>query len=227
MSVPREKRAVHFVWDDGKDEVLCHYTDEQWQRIDKSLAGVGVDLNSMVGGPFRPDEQWWLSPFWRRPLYAALEELAWYFGRAGLGHRVTPLEKAERLKSALKTFEGARNSLDDFCRMVPNAIMDKMYPDSTIRRAEVSLMEIIDRGRQNVEKLTAMGPASNKNAKKVRNVYWLELMRLWQAKAPASTKNKHKQLTEFLFACSQTLFPDTKRSTITAFVEREFPRMNV
>ena len=229
MSVPPfEKRAVHLVWDKGKGEVLCHYTDAQWQRIDKSLADIGVDLeNLMVGGPFRPDEPWWLSPFWPRPLYAALEELAWCFGRVSRGHRVTPLEKAERLKSVLKTFESARHGLDDFCGTVPNAIMEKINPDSTVNRAEAALTELIDRGRQGLKKLMAIGPASNKNAVKVHNLYWLELMRLWQAIAPASTKHKHKHLSEFLFACSQSLFPNIKHTTITAFVERQFPQMNV
>jgi hypothetical protein len=209
-------------------KILRHYTDAQWQRIDKSLAAIGVDLgNVTVGGPFSPGEQWWLSPFWPRPLYAALEEMAWYFGRQSQGQRVTPLQQAERLKSALKTFESARNSLEDFCRTVPNAIMEKAFADSTISRAKVALTDLIGRGWQHHAVLMDMGPATNKNAKKLHNLYWLELMRLWQAIAPATTKNKHKHLSEFLFACSQSLFPDTKHSTITAFVEREFPQTSV
>jgi hypothetical protein len=229
VSVPtNDKRLKHVVWTNGKVEVLRYYTDAQWQLIDKSLADIGVDLEEVtVGGPFCPCEQWWLSPFWPRPLYAALEEMAWCFGRVSQGHRVTPLEKAEQLKSALKTFESARQSLGDFCRTVPNAITETVYPDSTINRAEAALTELIDRGRQHLEKLMAMGPASNKNAKKVHNLYWLELMRLWQAIAPASTKYKHKHLSEFLFACSQPLFPDTKHKTITAFIERHFPQTRV
>lgn len=212
----------------GKAEILRHYTDAQWERIDKSLAAIGIDLeNVMVGGPFSPCEQWWRSPFWPRPLYAALEEMAWRFDRISRGHRVTPLQGADRLKSVLKTFESARDSLDDFCRTVPSAMMQKMRPDSTINRAEAALTEIIDRGRQHLEELVAMGPASNKNAKKVHNLYWLELMRLWQAIAPANTKHKHKHLSDFLFACSQSLFPNTKHTTITAFIERQFPQMSV
>ena len=229
MSIPPyDKRDGHLVFSNGKVEILHHFTDAEWQRIDKSLAAIGVDLEKvMVGGPFDPHEQWWLPLLWSRPLYAALEELAWYFGRVSRGHPVTPLEKAERLKSALKAFESARESLDDFCRTVPHAMMEKIYPDSTINRVEVALTELIDRGRQHIEKLIAKGPASNENAKKVRNLYWLELTRLWQAIAPASTKHKHKRLSEFLFACSHSLFPDAKHTTITAFVERQFPQTSV
>ena len=221
MSIPpNDKQDGHLVYyPNGKAEILRHYTDAQWQRIDKSLAAIDIDLvNLTVGGPFSPDKQWWLSPFWRRPLYAALEEMAWSYKRQSRGQRVTPLQEAERLKSALETFQSARESLNDY----PHAIAEKLVADSAINRAEAALTELIDRGQRRLPELIAMGSASNKNAKKVQNLYWLELMRLWQAIATPTTKHKHKHLSEFLFACSEPIFPDTTHSAITAFVERHF-----
>jgi hypothetical protein len=49
-------------------------------------------------------------------------------------------------------------------------------------------------------------------------------MLLWQAIAPKDIQYKHYHLSEFLFACSQSLFPDKKHETITAFIERYFPQ---
>jgi hypothetical protein len=112
-------------------------------------------------------------------------------------------------------------------RTVPDARIDKIFPDSTTNRAETALSEMIDRGQQHIQQLLAKGRNSNKNAQKTHIFYWLELTRLWQAIAPENTPNKHYHLSEFLFACSQSLFPDKTYETITAFIERYFPQMSV
>jgi hypothetical protein len=221
---------ARFVW--GPAELQGSYTDVQWLKIGESLAGIGVDPGMMVGGPFRPREPWWRSEhstaIYQRQLWDALQEMAWFFGMVSRGHRATSLEKADRLKSALEALERARCSLDDFCQTVgPSALILKIHPDSAINRAEAALTEIIGLGRQHVEQFIAMGPTSNKNAQKVHILYWRELMRLWQAIAPQDTKNKYYHLSEFLFACSQSLFPDTKHKTITAFIERHFRQTSV
>jgi hypothetical protein len=221
---------ARFVWDQA--EVLGSYTDAQWLKIGQSLAGIGVDQWMMVGGPFRPSELWWRSDhsntIYERTLCDALQEMAWFFGVVSRGHRTTALEKADRLKSALEALERARCSLDDFCQTVgASALIQKIHPGSAINRGEAALTEIIGLGRQHVEQFMAMGPSRHKNAEKVHILYWRELMRLWRAIAPQDTKNKYYHLSEFLFACSQSLFPDTKHATITAFIERHFRQTSV
>jgi hypothetical protein len=228
---PRGKKArvARFVWN-PRGEVLGTYTEAQWRKIENSLTRIGIDLGMMVGAPFRRREPWWqcdhANTLYRRPLSDALQEMAWFMGFAIRRDRATPLQKARRLQSQLNTFDSALHSLDDFVQTVPGAVADIVDPDSIINRAKAALTEIINRGRSHIEKFKTMGPASRNNANKAHTLYWLELMRLWRGIAPLTTKHKHKHLSEFLFACSQSLFPGTKHSTITAFVERQFPKMN-
>ena len=201
------------------------YSEDDWRKIEASLARVGIDADAMMVGP---GDRWWALPDPaaalaakpQRPLREQLRELAAYYrGLATFSKRggsLTPWQEAVEIRKKLNKLEPARAALGSrLLLFIPEAA-----------DAREALTVVIAKAKRHVDKLTAEGSQSKLNARKVHIEYWGELMRLWQAiTADQNRRQRERGLNPFLLACSTPAFPKvTSKSSVNGFCKKRGKR---
>jgi hypothetical protein len=198
-------------------------SDAQWEGIARSLAAVGVNANAVkVGCRFVPGVRQWSindpgAP--RRPLRAVLEEMAYCYILSEYYKPPTTKQRADQFEKARIAVETARDLLRDATWVFPH------YPDrdlSVDRGKDDALEHLLTwkeadlRGR--IDKLSAGGGSSMRNAMTRYSEYWRGLTLLWLAITKID-RYRRKHLRRFLFACSEPLFSKMTSSELDRLID--------
>jgi hypothetical protein len=178
------------------------YSDTEWRKIKTSLASVRVELDETMIDLELPD----VGQALERPLRDALQGLAWYYSAVSrLGEPLTPKQQAAELRKGLTTLKVA---------------LDAIGSDAdTMRPADA----LVARVQQRHDELAVMGSRSHNNARKTHIKYWRQLTLLWRTIPANNRRRRHKDLHQFLLACSAPVFPTaTTDKALIAFIERDF-----
>jgi hypothetical protein len=193
---------------------LCH-KEERLRKIQVTLQGFGVDVESLIG---------------------ELESIAFKFeGFPYWKYLITPREMAAEIQVTVTMINTLRERLDqrpfNYVDYIdPAELRDAwpklLFPVLDTLPAQTTLTALRDELQRRIDKLMTMkGGVSN--ASKVHREYWTALTRLWcKATAHKADQRRQKHLIKFLIACSEPLFPrQTTDSKVTAFVVDVWPSL--
>jgi hypothetical protein len=181
------------------------YSAADWRKIEKSLAGINLDVITVIGKyPYSAtDEQ-----DKAMPLREALQNLAGYYAALSQLKPVPRGERAGWLREEESRFEAAREVLSD---------IGAATTDTT-----AALTARITWAREQRAEIAAQGSASSKNAEKLHRKFWEDLRTVWLT-LPIEQRT-HASLRAFLFACSAQIFPAvTKSGALIAFTKDHPP----
>jgi hypothetical protein len=177
------------------------YNVRDWQKIEKSLAGIDLDATTVIGKyPYSTTDE----TDEVMPLREALQNLASYYAALAQLKPVPPSEQAGCLREEESKFEAAREVLSDIGAATPPRLTAK-----------------IAWARGQRKKLEAQGSASNKNAERLHRKFWGELLAVWLTLPAGPEQRTHESLRAFLLACSASIF-DTTPGALTAFTKDHF-----
>ena len=190
------------------------FSKADWQEIKRSLAKIGVDLDTKcVGAELFTGKLSWLSsgpggPGWA--LFGALQQIAYFYT---LPKAPTANQRAGRLKDLRTALEVAR-------RKLRSAEGERLfnYPDVpsdvTRDRELYDLMTWkVAQLDKRIPKLRVIGSNSRFNRLTMLGDYCGELTRLWQA---CGDGRLHKNaLRQFLLACSRAPFVEAPSAKLT------------
>jgi hypothetical protein len=182
----------------------------QWQNIKTVFAAVSINLDTATL-PATFNKPWWL-PADATTLRDAIQAAARHYGlqlHVNAKPR-TANQQATMLTETLAAYTAAldrTNRVDrgddrTFWQPAKMFLLSRIQRQATLQGA--LMLEIADlKGR--IAGLNAAPSASPDNAKTIRNDYWREQARLWQALKPAVGPFRRKHLRNFLRACSWPL----------------------
>ena len=184
---------------------LCH-DKKRLKKIQDSLAPLGVEAEPFLGELSLIALKFSGVPYWK-----------WF---------PTPHEAARDMRKTAAMIEDLVARLDAPCNHIDPATGWPMFPPlATQSAAQAALIALRADLQPRLDKLTAMGSGSRRNAVKVHIECLTALTRLWLAKVPnaASRPHRRKHLLRFLHACLEPLFPkDATTKKLTAFIDGYF-----
>jgi hypothetical protein len=189
------------------------YDEPRLRKIQDSLTPLGVDAGSLVGELQGIVLKFSGVPYWK--------------------FAPTPREVAGDMRETIAMIEALLERLDRRAGLnyLDPPTFDLLFPPlATLGAAEAALTALRAELQPRLDELTARtrgrGSGPSRNAISVHAEYWRELTQLWgEVTAHAASRRQHKHLHEFLYACSEPLFPkETTAKALTAFVDRHFPQ---
>jgi hypothetical protein len=198
------------------------YDDLQLQAVEKSLALVGVSVDTVF------DTLGAMCTEWRGlQLRDVLHELAYRFIVVEAFPYIDGAPKSEiaRLRKGVKTLKAARSELieDYILARVSEArdvSLDLGFDADAVKAACATLGNVI-KFRQSLIGEIGDCRGREENARTLHNDFWRQLLLIWRAIVPERVAHEQHHLCEFLFACSTPFYPDvTTYEKLTTFVER-------
>jgi hypothetical protein len=208
-----------------------HFSDEQWEKIDKSLADANVDA----------DTARWLHD--KIVSYALSYSLHSLLGYARRPRTPTPRQKAAEIRDELARLDTAIKVLGEYATSYSIDFGDfvgtglgKAKKDRAVRALHAATLALM-RARTKVEQ-RPKEPAPPRGPRQVYyyTEYLTQLAALWTRIVPNATRrrDKHFHLRNFLRACIEPVFPTVLRdprtgkptdNALNSFTDRYFRRM--